>query len=46
MRWFIGRRLAMLLLALVVSSFVVFISLDVAPGCRRSPAAARCRPRR
>jgi peptide/nickel transport system permease protein len=32
MRWFIGRRLAMLLLALVVSSFVVFISLDVAPG--------------
>ena len=29
---FVARRLGLLLLALVVSSFVVFISLDLAPG--------------
>lgn len=29
---FAGRRLAMLMLALIVSSFVVFISLDLSPG--------------
>jgi peptide/nickel transport system permease protein len=29
---FVGRRLAMLVLALLVSSFVVFISLDLSPG--------------
>jgi peptide/nickel transport system permease protein len=29
---FVARRLALLVLALVVSSFVVFVSLDLAPG--------------
>ncbi|HEY6522322.1 MAG TPA: ABC transporter permease [Solirubrobacteraceae bacterium] len=29
---FVGRRLVMLVVALVVSSFVIFISLDLAPG--------------
>ena len=29
---FVARRVGMLVLALVVSSFVVFISLDLAPG--------------
>ena len=29
---FVGRRLAMLVVALIVSSFVIFISLDLAPG--------------
>jgi peptide/nickel transport system permease protein len=32
MRRFVARRVGMLVLALVVSSFVVFISLDLAPG--------------
>lgn len=32
MRRFVARRLALLVLALVVSSFVVFLSLDLAPG--------------